>query len=308
MITLDELNVADEAPGIGHNAPPEPTPEERYRAIDPEKLCLLGADEIGPLLDVQFPELKARSVEFQDAAEKWKAEHRNGAVPIADEVENANLAVKMKQLRDFSGPDGEVDSARKAVKIQPFEVIKAIDGWFKSLMEPIDAALGPSKRAPVGTMQYAMDQYLIAKARKEQDERDRVAREAQQEAARKMEEARKLAETTASDAEVDRAVEDATEAHNRADAVTASAAAPIQSMGVTRSASGVRAGLVGTWGFDDTKIDIKALCAAVARGDAPVTFVTVVPAAINQAIRAKISPLRECPGLVIEQSFSSRRT
>lgn len=283
-----------DAPSSGHN---------RLRGINPEKLLVVEAEEIQPLLELQYAELWLRGKALAARVTAWQERHKDGAVPIADEAEHAHLADMMQQLRDFAGDDGEADTARKKVKIGPWEACKVIDAAFAQIREPILAALGLGKRPAVGTMQYAQTEFLLAKAAKVQAAREAVAREAQAEAQRLADGAR-----SADDEDLDAAVDLAMAGEERAAVIAADAQAPIREMARTRTAMGTTSTLTGTWDFDADHVDMKALCRAVADGVVPVTFVTVDGAAIRHAIRAKVSPLRECPGLSIKQTFAARRS
>lgn len=279
--------------------------DNRLRGIDPEKLLILDVDELPDMLEVQYAGIAERGMELLSRVVEWKEEHQNGAVAIANEVENGELSDIMKQLRDFAGDNGEVYVTRRKVKTQPYEAIKKIDGWFNNLSDPILEVLGVGKAAPVGTMQYAQTQYLVAKGRREQAERDEVARKAQAAADEMVREARLLAESEASRATVGKAIDRAVEAEDTARATADAAAAPMRDMVRSRSAVGTTSTLASTWEF--TLVDMKALCAAVAAGTVPVTFVTTNDQAIRLAIRAKQGALRGCPGLDISQTFSARR-
>lgn len=279
--------------------------DNRLRGIDPEKLLVVDVDELPDLLEVQYAAIAERGMELLSRVVDWKEEHQNGAVPIANDAENGDLTDMMKQLRDFAADNGEVYAARRKVKIQPYTAIKIIDGWFNNLSDPILEILGAGKAAPLGTMQYAQTQYLVAKGRREQAERDEVARKAQAAADELVRQAQVLAASHASQADLSKAVDRAVAAEDAAHATASDAAAPIRDMVRSRTAMGHTSTLATTWDF--TLVDMKALCAAVAAGTVPVTFVTTNDQAIRLAIRAKQAGLRGCPGLDISQTFSARR-
>lgn len=285
-----------ETTGPGHN---------RLRGIDPERLLVLEVEEIADLLEVQYAGIAERGTDLLARVVYWKEEHKNGAVAIADDAENGRLSDLMKQLRDYAGDNGEVFITRRKVKTQPFDAIKKIDGWFNNRSDPILDVLGQGKNAALGTMQYAQTQYLVAKGRREQEERDRVAREAQAFADELTSQARLLAERQAPSTAVGQAIERAIEAEEAANATATDAAAPLRDMVRSRTAMGTTSTLATSWDF--SLLDIKALCRAVAAGTVSTTFITTNDQAIRLAVRAKQAPLRECPGLEIKQTFSARR-
>lgn len=295
--------MSDDVRGIGDNNPPGPILD--LSAIDPEKLLVIPVDQIAPMLDVQYSDLQSRSAELLAAALRWMQDHDNGHKPIADEDDNLRTSDFMRQIAQFAGDTGEVEVARKAVKLGIFQAGQAIDAWFGNLRTKLMMMHGPSKSPPVDTMQYASTAFLVAKARREQAERDRIAREAQEEARRKAEEARLAAEANRPPEVIEQATEEALEAEVVAAQVTQDAAAPARTMVSARSATGTHVGLRGTW--DAQVVDMVALCRAVADGKAPVTFVTADMSAIRQAVRRKVSPMRECAGLAITEAFAASR-
>lgn len=297
--------MSETAPGIGHNAPPEPTKAERLALIDPERLIVCDVADLPELFALQYPALFERSAELLAGIKRWKEAHKNGAVPIADDAENNALSDYMVQLRGFAGDDGEVEEARKRVKKAVFEAGKVIDAVFGGLRQEIMAAHGPAKHALVGTLSYAQTQYLIRKEAQARADRERIAEEARLESVRIAQEAVKIAQTGTDD-EASEAVEKALGAEQTAQTMAQDAAAPARDLVRSRSALGTTTSLTGTWDFELQ--DIKALCAAIAKGEQPTTFVTVDQQAIRQAIRRKASPMRECAGLEISQTFSARRT
>lgn len=297
---------ADTRLGIGGNHPPEPTKDEQLLAIDPEQLLVCDVADLATLFALQYPALVERSAELQDGIERWRAAHKDGALPLADDTENNALSDFMRQLRDFAGDDGEVETARKKVKRAIFDAGKIIDAWFGDLRTPIMVAHGPARHAMVGTLQYAQTAYLVAKEAAARAERERIAREAADAARKQADEAARLAGEGANAAAVDASIGVALVAEERAAAMTEDAQVSAADLVRSRSALGTTTSLQGTWDFAVT--DLKALCAAIGRGDVPVTFVTVVPQAIRQSIRSKHTPLRQCPGLTIAIEHSARRS
>lgn len=313
------------AAGLGHNQPPEPTLEDRLTAIDPTNLLVVSLDDLPKLLDLQFAALANRGAELVAGIARWKEDHDDGRKPIADDAENAILSDWMRQLSDYAGADGEADTARKSVKRVIFEAGKMIDGWFGALRDPIVAAIGPARNAPLGTLQQMQTAYLVAKADRARLEQERIAREAKAEADKLAAEARKLeAEEEArmkamvaagvekGDAEAaiaartDDAYATAANAMNQAEAAFAGIGTAPQAAARQRTALGTTTGLQMTW--EAEVVDVLALAKAVAAGTAPVTFLTANVSAINAAVRQKVAPLRDCPGVNIRQVAAARRT
>jgi len=313
------------AGGLGHNNPPEPTLEERLAGIDPTNLLVIKLDDMPALFAAQYPGLVDRSAEFVAGVARWREAHDEGRKPIANDEENAALSDWMRQMADFAGTTGEVEEARKAVKRSIFEAGKIIDAWFRGLADPIIAAVGPSRGAPIGTLQYAQTAYLLAKEARERAERERLAAEAQAEADRQAKIARDLAEQEAARAaalaekgidhdtaqevaerQTDRAYSDASIAMDTAHAAAAATTVPAQDLVRQRSQLGTTTSLQKTWEAEVT--DMRALARAVADGTAPVTFITANLSTINNAARQKVAPMRECPGIVYRQVPAARRT
>lgn len=311
--------------GLGHNQPPEPTREERLAGIDPTNLLVVALDDLPDLLALQFKALADRSQEFVAGIARWNEDHDGGKKPIADDAENAILSDWLRQLADFAGADGEADTARKSVKRVIFEAGKIIDGWFGTLRDPIIAAIGPARNAPLGTLQRMQTDYLAAKADRARLEQERIAREAKIEADKLAAEARKLADEeearvkalvaggvekgdaeAATIARTDDAYATAASAADRAEAAFAGIGSAPQAAARQRTALGTTVGLAMVW--EAEVVDVMALAKAVAAGTAPVTFLTANLPAINAAVKQKVAPLRDCPGVNIRQVPAARRT
>ena len=299
----DLLTELPAAHGIGDNNPPEPIFD--LEAIDPERLVIVPTDQLAALFDLQYKALVERHAELLAGASRWMDQHEGGRKPIVDDAENDATSDFMRQISGFAGDTGEVETTRKKVKLCVYQAGLAIDAWFGNLRADIMALHGPTKNPPMNSMQYLQTQYLVAKARKEAAERQRLADEAAAEAKRKAEEARKLAEQDAPEEAVEAVTEVALEAEVRAAEIAIDAAAPARDMVRSRSAMGTTTGLRTEWTAVVT--DMMALCKAVAEGKAPVTFVTADLPTIQRAVRAKVAPVRECPGLEIKETFSASR-
>ena len=324
----------DGSPNIGHNNPPEPTIEERLLDIDPENLLVIPPVQFQDLFAIHYPDLAYRARQMLLQCQKWQADHKTAAggwIDVKDDAENAELALLIMQLDDFFQ---EVEETRTRVKAKVREAGTQIDNWFaRGLAEPVVEVRGVTRNvsgkryAPgPGTMQFAQTAYLNAKLERERLAREAAARAAQIEADRKAAEARRLAdeerlriaalesEGVASneaqqiaEAETDQAAGQADAAQTASALIESYASAPASALVRQHTATGTTVGLRQTWDVDDTAIDMMALCKGVVAGTVPVTFVTANLQAIRAAIKAKISPLRECPGLTIKATASATR-
>jgi hypothetical protein len=107
-------------------------------------------------------------------------------------------------------------------------------------------------------------------------------------------------------ARTDDAYATAANAMNQAEAAFAGIGTAPQAAARQRTALGTTTGLQMTW--EAEVVDVRALAKAVAAGTAPVTFLTANVSAINAAVRQKVAPLRDCPGVNIRQVAAARRT
>lgn len=311
---MDEMTV----PGPGHNNPPSEEDEAlaRLAAIDPEKLVKVATDEIGPLLDLNYPVLVARGEELAAGVARWLDAHRHGTrYALAGEADNAATSDFLRQLATFAGDKGEVETTRRAVKLPVYEAGKAVDGWFAARRDAITAA--------VTHMGNAQTVYLREKAAAERARQQAAEAAAREEQRRAAEAARKAAEEEARIAALaqqgDATIEDVAQATDAADAalgtalameeraaaVSTQAAAPDRDLIRSRTALGTTTTLVDRWTWRLT--DMRALCQAVIDGNAPIDFLTTNDSVISAAVRGK-SGRRECPGLLIENDARARRS
>jgi hypothetical protein len=327
--TLDEAaeKILTEIPDSrllpGGNFPPEAiegeTPEQRLARINPEGLLVIDPKELPELFSVHYPALVERARELNEVCQQWQDDHRTRAgawEDIADDAENAALADLIRQLDDFAK---EVDETRKKVKVNVYEAVLHIDGWFtRGLSDPVMEVRGlprmvSGKRIQPGmwTMQWAQTQYLVAKADRERREKEAAAAEAAKIARQKEQEARELAAAEAKRiAELEQQGISKEEATEIAQVDTDQAAAAADSARATSSligslasqsdsalvrqhtAMGTTVGLRGKWDFEVT--NIMHLCAAIGApllmDDAFVRDVAVGsmigPAAAREAMKA----------------------
>jgi hypothetical protein len=328
--------IDDQRRSIGGNMPPEEIdPAARLKAIDPAHLLVIPVADIGPLLDLQYPTLVQRSTDLVEKAEAWERDHRNAVkqAVIVDDADTNRASDLYRQLRDHAGKDGEVDTARKTVKLEPYQATKAIDAWFANLSDRLSTAMSvidASQNAYAKAKEAKERAALLEKQQLAQEEALRIQREAQAEARRIREEAekaaRELAEAarqTGDEALADRAIEaeqsaaEATQAANEAAELQIAAAqqaaaiansqasASTADLTRTRSVIGTTTSASTSWKFSLT--DIKKLAAAVVEGKAPSNFLTTNDAVINATIRGK-QGLRDVPGLDIYPDTKVRRT
>jgi hypothetical protein len=286
------LALTDREPrlGIGGNSPPEEieTDEQRLVRIDPEKLVVIEPAELPALFTLHYPDLKDRAAAMLAACQKWQAAHKGptcGIIDVKDDEENGQLGDLIRQLDDFTG---EVDEARKRVKLRVFEAGKQIDGWFNgTLADPVAEIRGVTrtvsgKRYPPGpgTMQFAQTKYLTDKAERERQAREAAAQAAAREAKRKEDEARRLAQEEAqriadlqaegaaaeeaqeiAQYETDQAAAAADAARASSSLIGAFAEEPASALVRQQTATGTTVGLAGRWTFE--VVDLPALCLAV---------------------------------------------
>lgn len=284
--------------GIGDNNPP----------VSPENMVRIPADAIPAFLTEEFADLKARADEFVAAIARWMDDHDGGKVAIADDAEHVILTDWLVQMRQFSGPTGEVEEVRQRIAAPIHALWKAVNQWFGDLRSPIEDSIGPARGARIGTLNYAQADYLIRKQQAERAERERLAREAQVEAERLQREAAAAAaaESAAPNEDTreatDAAVQEAADGVYRAQLAQHAVMPTDHSRFRTARAS---VGLASTWTYEIE--DIRALAEAVAQGKAPVTFLTVNDRAIKAAINDKAAPMRSVPGLRIFEQFNVSR-
>ena len=273
---------------IGGNAPPEPTPEERLRAVNPESLLVIDPEELPALLALHYPALVERGNEVLARCEEWRENHRTkagGWIDVKDDTENGNLADLVRQVDDFAD---EVNEARQKVKLKVFLAGQKIDGWFNGgLKDPVGEIRGVTQRVSgravppgPGTMQWAQTKYLTDKAERERQARDAAAAAARAEADRRIAEARRAAleerlrkealeaEGAAPEEAQEIAEAETNQAAAVADAAQASsalvgsyAAQPDRALVRQTTATGTTVGLSGRWDFEVT--DMRELCLAV---------------------------------------------
>lgn len=273
VVALSALSF--DAPVSGHNHPPP----------DPE--ALIDVAGLPAMLAENYPALTERRAELQAMLYDWQREHTKAGtrdtLEIGDDADLGAASDMLAQIDTFTKDrDGEVEAARQRVKRAPYDACKAIDGYFGGLR----AQLLEGKDRVVA----AQRAYLRAKAAREEIERqqeaDRLRREAEAAIAA-------AAKPTASDEEFT----DALVAEETAKEAEVIAAAPAHRAVGVHSALGTHTGLRSNWTYRVT--DIKALAIAVAKGEQPGNFLAVNDGVVKAMVRAKVSPLRQCPGLEI---------
>jgi len=265
----------------------------RFLGIDPTKLLQVELEEIEGLLKAHYGPLFSRSAELKAAANEWIAGHTPTAATmpvIENDASNTAASDLYSMLRDHAADGGEVDEVRKKVKTQPWKACKAIDAVFGAASDPIKAAMQ--------TINLAQASYLRKKRAEEQKRRDDEAALALMRAERLREEARKATATNET-------VEQAMAAREEADFAHAQARASTSDLTRSRSAMGITTSAATRYKFEVT--NLRELCAAIGRGDMPVTFVIPADAAIRAAINGK-SRMTAIPGIDIQEDITIRRS
>jgi hypothetical protein len=216
--------------GLGHNNPPRPLTVEEVRAF---------------LADQHTDLIERRNVlvdgiaEFLDAHEEIDDDDDQGAA-----AENVRMAAAHTKL---------IDAKRKIDK-QPFlDAERAVDGFFKSIADPLDKALLP--------LRARMNAY----AARVEKERRRAAQEELARKQREADEAVRAAQERMTAAALDK-VEDTTVAVEQAE--RAAAAKPAE-LTRTYGQYGAVASVTTRWDFEVT--DPMVLVQAVAAGLAPIS-------------------------------------
>lgn len=295
LIAQVERDAARHAPGA--NNPPSPIDPERL--IDVAALPGLLAANYGPLL-ARKPELDAEAQRWRDAHLVRPPEGHTGPWPtqyaIADDADNGRASDHYKMVQSYTGPSGEVEEVRKAVKRAPFDACKAIDDFFGGLRVSLNNHLA--------TIDGAQKAFLARKATAERMERERLARLRQQEADEALARAKVAPESWEEEA-----IGDALQAEETANVAKAAAAAPMTDLVRATSDYGVTTTVKRAWKWRlDGDEGFMALVRAVAEGKADAGLLTTNDVVINARVRAKSNPLRKCAGLIIEEDFGVARS
>ena len=282
--------------GIGHNQPPIDLLPEAL--IDPDALPDLFARNYGPLIQ--------RGADLVAGMERWKAKHQVPRPPdwpegmawpiryaVPDEADNNKCSDFVRMIASYAGgrspASGEVNEARETVKKPVLAAGASIDAWFNNLRDPL--------RRDVALIDNAQRDFLQAKLRREQEERDRAAAAA-------LEESNRLAEAARVAGGTDAAVEQAVVAEEKAVAAVKAAEATPAEMTRSRSAAGTTTALGGKWIW--RLADMMELAKAVVAGKVALQFLTTNDPVIGAAVRVR-NGMRECPGLIIEEEAQVRR-
>ena len=261
------------------------------KGIDPTKLLVLDAEQIAPLLAVQYDALIKRMEELHQSACDWMNKHRDpktGKLLITSDAETNEASDIAQQLRSFGGDGGEAEEARRRVTDPLYRAKQVADGWFKNLRDPVLVVV-----AHIGT---AQNDWLNAKRKAEQKARERAAQEAAEQAARALMEAQAKRTEEAADA--------ALEAEVAAFEASEAAAAPVADITRTRSVFGVTTSQAEVWNY--RVVDLRELCMAAANGEVPDTFIQANDAAIKLAIKGP-KGRRNIPGLEVYPEYTVRR-
>lgn len=259
---------------LGHNQPPDPI-----------------ADLVAKLQDTHTDSV-ARSADLAAMGDRLPA-------ACDDDDIAAKLADGIKACTAFAK---NADAARVAAKEPHLAAGRAVDGFFRKLVDPVDKV-----KLRMGALLTAYQRKKADEERREREriaeqerqrklEEERAAREAQR-LAREAEEAAKAAERAASAeaeaarAAADKAAAEAREARDRAaaakqDANVAKSAATAKAADLTRARSdlGSLASLRTTWAFEIEDPE-----------QVPRTYLSVNEGAIRAAIKANTTKDGKCP-------------
>ena len=282
----------DEASLLWEVTHPPAAGDNFLKGIDPTKLLVVDAEQIAPLLAVQYDALIKRMEELHQAACDWMNEHRDPATGklliTADAVTN-EASDLVQQLRSFAAEGtGEADEARRKVTDPLYRGKQVADAWFRNLR---DQAM-----VVILAITNAQNDWLNAKRKAQIKERERAAQEAAAAAARALMEATAKRTEEAADA--------ALEAEVAAFEASEAAATPTADLTRTRSVLGVTTSQAEVWTYRVT--DIRELCMAVCNGEAPETFIQANDAAIKLAIKGPRGR-RNIPGVEVYPEYTVRR-
>lgn len=254
-------------PPIGHNNPPQP----------------LTVAEIGEHVIAETLDLAARREELLAGVARF---HEKFATISDDET--------CGKASDFAGGKGAIaawlaKAETKRVELkEPFLTGgRIVDGFFKELREPLEAAQ-KAIRAKATIYLAAKEEAAREAARKEAEAAARRAAEAERAAMRSL-------TTEALDA-ASQAAQEAEQAQAHADAAPAEHSRVYGHLGTTMS-------LRAPWKADYSKSNLMELVQAVAAGNAPLEYLTFNETRINYAIKSE--KVRDIPGVHIGQERSA---
>jgi undecaprenyl pyrophosphate synthase len=231
---------------------------------------------------VEANALRDRLIEDNDDLIRRKEELLAGAARVPD-VTDDEMAGKVSDfIKQLTGFVKVADNKRVAEKEPFLSAGRTVDGFFKALSDPVEAAKKAVERKLTG--------YLQEKANRERREREEAARIAREEAERQAAEARRKAEAMKADADLAAALEAEQAAQQRAaEAAKAekSAAANAADLSRTRGDYGAVGSLRTTWDFrnlDRDALDLESL-----RQHLPLD---ALEKAVRSAIKAGVRELR----------------
>lgn len=265
--------MSDEAPKPGHNM---------LAGITPENLLPIDPTDLPMLLKREYPELAARGDALVANLVNWIKDHSiNGVLTLDGDSEMSEGSEHFKQIQAYAK---EVDEARTKVSGPLNIAFRTINAWFNRLADGV-GHYGPGINA---AQQARMRRVMAAQA---------AFRKAEIEAAQ--ERARVLAELAAQDERNEKA---ALEAQQEVEDAQVAISVPA----ATRLHSGLGVTTSGSQRWIGTVTDIKALCAAIGRGDVPSTYIKPDDANIKRAINGK-HRTAAIPGVVITEEITINR-
>lgn len=245
----------DTAPTIGHNAAPDDIAILRERLADEERDLIKRRDELVGA-EARLPEIADDAV----------------AGRVGDYIKLLSAATKAAE-------------ARRVARKEPFlAASRAVDGWYRGLVDPLTAIKGRVERK--------LTTFLQAKEAARRREEAAEAERLRAEAAAREQEAMRLAAAN-QPAAADAAIEKAAAVENQAVKAEEAAAAKPAELSRTRGEYGSVASLRQTWVgeiVDRATLDLEKL--------RPFIATTALQVALNGFVRAEG---RECRGALIEQ-------
>lgn len=271
---------------LGDNNPPEPIDD-----LDPYKL--IDVDKLVALFERRFPELPKRVDEFESDIQRWTETHKRDELPpaVLNDQDKRITQDVLNQMRDFIKKD--VEDTRKRVKAAVDKAAKIIQTWF---VNGLSARLERLKQP----IEDALSLYLVQEDRRIREERRQAAWDAQQEAMRLADLARRAKMEEVQQQSLARSIE----AADIAEALERQAEAPVLETTRFHSTLGAVGGLKETWHFEVEALIL--LVQAVAQGQAPIDMLTANESYINSVIRRRDNPVRKVPGLRIYSEVKAR--
>lgn len=266
--------------GLGDNNPPGLALDE----IDPEKL--VDITMVVPLLRVHFKSFEDQRDELKAGVQRWIEAHTKDGAPrpeVQNDTDCGDTLDFLTQLREFATK--QVEPARKRIKAPLDKAAKAVQSYF------VDGLAGAVKEASE-PIENAYSLFLIAKETRERDAKRKQAYDAQQEALRLADQARRARLPL----QQDQLLEKAADAEFLAERMAKAAEAPAAVLTRVHGDMGSVGGLKTTWHWRAEAL--IELVQAVAQGRESIDMLTTNDSHINAIVRPA-DGRRKIPGLVV---------